>query len=390
MAVTPITMLRTTTLFLLGLLASVTLTAQDKYFPPRGADWEQRTPASLGLDATALQAAVDFAQTNEYSGPRDLRLAILESFSREPYHQLQGPTKERGGPAGMILKDGFVVAQWGDTRRVDMTFSVTKSYLSTVAGLAYDDGLINLHTPVGQYVWDGTFESAHNQKITWDHLLTQSSDWSGNLMGLYDWADRPPSEGGIDEWSHRPLNEPGTVFKYNDVRVNLLAYSLLQVYRRPLPVVLKERIMDPIGASITWRWYGYDNTWVNMDGQWVQSVSGGGHHGGGVFISTEDHARMGLLFLNEGRWEDQQLISPEWVEMVQQSSTANASYGYMWWLNRGPRKWEGVEDETIYYAAGFGGNFIIIDQTHDIVIVTRWLEPSQLGAFMQKVQAALD
>ena len=78
------------------------------------------------------------------------------------------------------------------------------------------------------------------------------------------------------------LNEPGTFFKYNDVRVNLLAYSLLQVSRKPLPVVLKEKIMDPIGASTTWRWYGYDNSFVNIDGVMVQSVSGGGHFGGGL------------------------------------------------------------------------------------------------------------
>jgi CubicO group peptidase (beta-lactamase class C family) len=59
--------------------------------------------------------------------------------------------------------------------------------------------------------------------------------------------------------------------------VNLLAYSLLEVMRKPLPVVLRERIMEPIGASTTWRWYGYDNSFVNIDGQMIESVSGGGH-----------------------------------------------------------------------------------------------------------------
>ncbi|MCK7539721.1 MAG: serine hydrolase [Marinilabiliales bacterium] len=120
------------------------------------------------------------------------------------------------------------------------------------------------------------------RQITWEHLLNQSSDWSGTLFGVPDWADRPPRTGTPDDWQRRELLEPGTAYEYNDVRVNLLAYSLLQVYRKPLPVILKERIMDPIGASTTWRWNGYDNSWVTIDGQMIQSVSGGAHFGGGT------------------------------------------------------------------------------------------------------------
>ncbi|MEM8908340.1 MAG: serine hydrolase, partial [Bacteroidota bacterium] len=283
------------------------------YFPERGADWETRTAAQFQIDESKIQAAVDFALANEYSGAVDLRQAILKGFEREPYHQLLGPTKKRGRPAGMILKNGYLIAQWGDTKRVDMTFSVTKSYLSTVAGLALAEGLIaSVDDRMEAYIWDGKFAGAHNAKITWRHLLTQSSDWSGTLWGGQDWADRPPREGGIDDWRNRAYQEPGTVMEYNDVRVNLLAYSLLQVWRKPLPVVLKEKIMDPIGASTTWRWWGYENSWVNVDGLRMQSVSGGGHSGGGLFISTEDHARFGLLFLNNGKWKDQQLIVPSW------------------------------------------------------------------------------
>ena len=266
-----------------------------------------------------------------------------------------------------------------------MTFSVTKSYLSTVAGLALDDGLIaDVNDHVYQYVWDGTFEGEHNSKITWHHLLNQSSDWSGSLFGMPDWGDRPPMEGGIDDWKYRELKEPGTSFKYNDVRVNVLAYSLLQVWRKPLPMVLKEKIMDPIGASSTWRWYGYESSWVNVDGVKMQSVSGGGHSGGGVFVSTMDHARFGLLFLRKGNWNGKQLISEKWVEMVQQPSEANESYGYMWWLNRGRREMEGVPN-TIYYAAGFGGNYIVVDIKHDLVIVTRWLDSPKLGEMVKLV-----
>ncbi len=377
-------------ILLLILFAALCFTAytQKLYYPSKGS-WEKRDPGKQGIDGAKLDEALEFANANEYSGDRDLRIAILGSFGYEPYMKIVGPTKSRGGPAGVIVKNGYIIAQWGDVHRVDMTFSVTKSYLSTVAGLAVDEGLIrDVDDPVLEYVWDGTFEGDHNATITWDHLLTQSSDWSGTLFGMNDWADRPPREGGIDEWRSRELQTPGTVFEYNDVRVNVLAYSLLQVWRRSLPSVLKERIMDPIGASSTWRWYGYETSWVDVDGYKIQSVSGGGHSGGGVFISTLDHARFGLLFLKKGNWKGKQLISEDWVRKVQQPSAANESYGYLWWLNKGNRNMEGVP-ETLYYAAGFGGNYIVIDQEHDLVIVTRWLEPSKLGEFLKMVMESM-
>ena len=128
------------TFLLLALSVSISLSAQ--YYPSKN-QWDVKSASQAGLKQSAIDEAVQFALDNEYAGDKDLRLAILKSFSREPYHKLQGPTKERGGPAGMIIKDGYVVASWGDTKRVDMTFSVTKSYLSTTAGLAYDDGLIS-------------------------------------------------------------------------------------------------------------------------------------------------------------------------------------------------------------------------------------------------------
>ena len=378
-------------LLLLILITTGTVFSQNAYyFPARNAEWERRSPEVLGMNQSAVNEAVAFAEKNEYSGSRDLRIAILKGFEREPFHDILGPTKKRGGPAGMILKNGYLIASWGDTRRVDMTFSVTKSFLSTVAGLAEDRGLMaSSEDKVDQYIWDGTFGGEHNKKITWEHLLQQTSDWSGTLWGGKDWADRPPREGGLDDWKFRKLNEPGTVMEYNDVRVNLLAYCLTHLWREPLPKVLKEGIMDPIGASSTWRWFGYENAWTEVDGVQVKSVTGGGHSGGGIFIHAEDMARFGLLFLNNGRWEKAQLIRSDWIEKATTPSEANPSYGYLWWLNtRGDRQWKGWS-EDLFYAAGFGGNFIVVDREHDLVVVTRWLEPDKIGEFMAILRKAL-
>jgi len=372
------------------LLCGFSLLSQELYFPPAHQDWMAKDPSDFNLDQNALNDAVIFAKSNEYEGPRDLRRAILKGFEREPYHKITGPTKKRGGPAGMILKEGYLIKQWGDVERVDMTFSVTKSFLSTTTGLAWDRGMIpNVNQRVGRYIWDGTFGGAHNSKITWEHLLRQTSDWSGTLWGGHDWADRPPREGGIDEWRNRELREPGTVMEYNDVRVNVLAYSMTHLWRQPLPRVLKEYVMDPIGASTTWRWFGYENAWTEIDGIEMKSVSGGGHSGGGIFISAMDMARFGLLFLADGNWKGKQIISPEWIDLATTPSQPNPNYGYMWWLNEeGQRHWENLP-EHLFYAAGFGGNYIVVDQENQMVIVTRWLNPPQLEEFLEKIYEAL-
>jgi len=363
------------------------LYSQAPYYPD--SIWLTKKPGDLKMNEQILDSALNFAIRNETKIEYDLRIANLKAYANEPNYRILGPTKHRGKPAGIILRNGYIVAQWGDVKRVDMTFSVSKSYLSTIAGLALDNHLIkSIDDRLNEYIWDDKFEGEHNSKITWKHLLNQTSDWSGSLFEICDWADRPPKEGGIDDWKNRKLLEPGSQFEYNDVRVNLLAYSLLQVWRKPLPVVLKEKIMDPIGASSTWRWYGYDNSFVNVDGIMTQSVSGGGHFGGGLFINTFDQARFGLLFLRKGKWENQQIISEGWVNAVHQPSAANKSYGLMWWTNE--ENYLKDVSKKVYYADGFGGNYIVIDNEHDLVIVVRWLDSTKLGELVKLIISSVE
>ncbi len=355
------------------------------YYPGKWGTWERRSAEQVGMDAEALEAAVEFAKQAANRDSKNLEQVVATSFANEPYNTIIGPTKTRGEANGMIVRRGYIVAEWGETERVDMTFSVTKSYLSTAAALAWDDGLIDdLSDRVGRYVTDGTFSGPHNSKITWEHLLQQTSDWSGELWGKPDWADRPRGKDRRN-WIERELHEPGTFFKYNDVRVNLLALSLLHVWREPLPVVLRERVMDPIGASPTWRWHGYENSWITLDGQRMQSVSGGGHWGGGLFISTRDHARFGYLFLRNGNWKGKQLISRKWIARLRVPAKAKRDYGYMWWLNT-DRQRIPQAPSSAFWAAGFGGNYIYIDQENDLLVVLRWT-PDLAGVIGKVVDA---
>jgi CubicO group peptidase (beta-lactamase class C family) len=354
---------------------------------------------------------VDFPIASENPAPPDLETAHPLTWNTEPFDEPIGPLKARGPQTGIIVKNGYIVAEWGDTKRMDMTFSVTKSFLSSTVGLAFDRGLFgSVNDLVRDYMpplvlppGDGEpgaeadgfgapnpvylFDSPHNRKITWDHLLRQTSDWEGTLWGKPDWADRPG--GDVASNRFRDRNEPGTVYKYNDVRVNLLALAALQVWRRPLPQVLRENLMDPIGASNTWRWHGYTNSWVNVDGQRVQSVSGGGHWGGGMYISAEDQARFGYLTLREGRWGDRQILSQEWLEMAEVPGEANPGYGFMnWFLNTGRRSIPAAP-ESAFSHRGAGTNLVYVDRENDLVVVARWIQGGAVPEFIEKVLAAV-
>lgn len=365
------------------------------YIPPaHGAgDWEIATPEQAGFDPAALATAVNLAASNETPWNRNIQ-AQLEAgnFEPPPWNEVIGRTAVRGGPNGLILRGGKIIARWGDTQQVDMTFSIAKSYLSMLAGLALQDGLIgSLDELVGKTVDDGGFDGPHNGAITWRHLLTLSSEWEGTLFGKPDSIDRnrdlKRAESTVQK-GDRTLQTPGTYWEYNDVRVNRFSLALLRRFGRALPSVFAERIMQPIGASSDWQWEGYRNSFVQIGGQQVQSVSGGGHWGGGVFIHAQDQARIGLLMQRQGMWGDQRLVPADWVSQSATPCALNPEYGLLWWLNTGRAHWPAASEST-YCAVGAGGNLTWIDQEHDITAVLRWTNPAVHNEVMGLVTAAL-
>lgn len=379
------------------------------YFPGKWGDWEKKTPSELGLNEAKVLEAIEYAKSMEIDNSRNLEEVHYGTFGREPFGDGIGPFKERGPQTGIIIKNGYIVAEWGEPNRVDLTFSVAKSFLTTTVGLAYDQGLIkSVDDKVREYMAPFSlmeflpnpnkaddfmksdvfepFEGEHNSKITWDHLLRQTSDWQGTLWGKPDWADRP--QGNRNTWLTRERNEPGSVYKYNDVRVNLLALALLNVVREPLPQYLKKHVMDEIGASPTWRWHGYENSWVILDGEIVQSVSGGSHWGGGMMISARDQARFGLLTLRNGKWKDKQIISEEWNKMAQTPTPVQKDYGFMnWFLNTDKERLPSAP-ESAFFHLGAGVNMVYVDQENDLVIVARWIENSAMDGIVKRVLEA--
>jgi CubicO group peptidase (beta-lactamase class C family) len=133
------------------------------------------------------------------------------------------------------------------------------------AGIAHSRGLLEPPERVSDRLPGIGFDSAHNRAITWEHLLTQTSEWQGECFGMPDQVehyrhvshDPKPPAGKKGEL--RPLREPGSYWEYNDVRINQLSLALLHLFKRPLPELFLESVLRPIGGGRDFQWEGYDD-----------------------------------------------------------------------------------------------------------------------------------
>jgi CubicO group peptidase (beta-lactamase class C family) len=370
-------------------IAASSLAAQDvsTYFPSKG-EWKTRRAAEVGMDSAKLQSAVDFALAN----------AATWDFDRDQVRTFGTPLgplpRTRAGTNGVIIRRGYIVAQFGDVRANDPVYSVAKSFLSTVAGVASDRGLIyNVDDPIVNYVHDGGYDSPQNRQVTWKHHLQQTTEWEGNMWGKNsDFVGR--EQFGNGERRPRAIQKPGTFYEYNDVRINRFALSLARLFGTSVPDVLRTSIMDPIGASSEWQWVPYDNSQVEINGRQVGSVSGGTRWGGGLWINSLDLARFGLLALNKGKWDNHQLVSSKWFDAavtpsgVNGAGTAETDYGYLWWLNTKKKQWPSGPPSS-FAAIGNGSNTVWIDPEHDIVFVWHWHRGNAMDPMIAKIMDAL-
>jgi CubicO group peptidase (beta-lactamase class C family) len=280
--------------------------------------------------------------------------------------EVLGPLLGATGASGCVIHAGKTLATWGNPDTPEMLFSATKSVVSVVAGLAYDDGRL---TPARRVLDDVSLNGllvGEYTSITWEHLLQQTSMWQGTLWGKptsVDWQSR--REG--DEAKGGP---PGSGWAYNDVRVNLLCLALTELWRQPLGEVLAERVMQPLGGSQSWSWHGYGESFVHVEDRDIAVVSGGAHWGGGLFMSARDMAVIGVALARGGS----PVLSAEWVSRSWSPCLVRPSYGYLWWLN---------DQQTVFpiapksgrCARGNGGRHLLwIDPDRELVIASHWTE----------------
>jgi len=371
-----------------GVLAS-TLAAQaplpksGTYFPPAGT-WQHKAPAEMGMDGAKLKEAIEWAQA--HSSKWDFEKDQVRVFGKV----LGALPAQRAATNGIILRHGYIVADFGDTKTNDPVYSVAKSFLSTTASIAFAKGLIrSVDDRVADYVRDGGYDSPHNARITWKHHLQQESEWEGemwvknaNFLGV--------EEFGAGRRKPREIKDPGTYYEYNDVRINRFALSLARVFGKGLPAVLKENVMDQIGASHEWKWQGYGlKSTVEINGKPVESVSGGTRWGGGLWVNSQDLARFGLLILNKGNWDGKRLVSQQWLQEATTSSAHGPDYGYLWWLNTQQKQWPSGPASS-FAAIGNGGIVIWIDPEHDIVLVWHWHDSGKaMDGMIQRIVASV-
>jgi CubicO group peptidase (beta-lactamase class C family) len=336
-----------------------------------------------GVDLGAVEIAAAEQAARPVAGVDDMASYLATQVGDASHRDVLGPLLDGAGPSGVVVRRGTVLASWGDPTRVEMAFSVTKSVLSLVAGIAHDDGLLHLDEPVTRRVDLPQLANPHGHLVTWRHLLDQTSQWEGELWG------KPTS---VDVQSTREGTEsagglPGAGWAYNDVRVNLAALALTTLLRRSLANVLRERILDPIGASTSWSWHGYPSSRITLDDAddpddpddadgadeaLTPVVSGGAHWGGGLWISALDLARIGHLCLRRGTRGHGQVLSSTWIDQLWTPCPVKATYGLSWWLNDDRTVWS-TAAATGRCARGNGGRHLLwVDPARDLVVTSHW------------------
>src|ERR1039457_1543662 len=224
-----------------GLAAQTAQPKRTVYFPASGT-WQRKAPAEVGMDAAKLKEAVEWAEAHDSKW--DFEKNQVRVFGKV----LGALPARRATTNGIILRHGYIVAEFGDTKTNDPVYSAAKSFLSTTASIAFAKGLVrSVDDPVAGYIHDSGYDSPHNAKITWQNHLQQESEWEGELWG------KNANFLGVEEFGNgvrkpREIHDPGTYYEYNDVRINRLSLSLTRIFGRGLPEVLKENIMDKIGA----------------------------------------------------------------------------------------------------------------------------------------------
>lgn len=354
-----------------------------------------------------FQKAIEMALNNEVSWTRDPQTDAsnwgVHHDDPPPWNRMFGPIHSRGPVSGVIWKDGIELARWGEPERADLTFSVAKTYLGLLAGIAHGRGLIkDLHETVFSTLPNIGFDSPHNRKITWHHLLTQTSEWEGVCFGIPDTVDRyrqvhhdpKPIKG--KKGDSRPLNPPGTYWEYNDVRINQLSLALLHLFGEPLLDIFLNEILTPLGGGEDFKWIAYDQAWVTLfsdrdnSAKKIASVPGGTHWGGGVSITAMDQCRIGELMLNKGYdvKSEKMLLPIGWVEAMREPCDIAPFYGRLLWLNTDCRYFPSVNAES-FFMVGAGGNYVWIDPIHKLTLVVRWINPNKFQEFTRLITQSL-
>lgn len=279
----------------------------------------------------------------------------------------------------MIIDDGRLVAAWGDTDRKYYVASVRKSYLSVLFGL-YTNQSISLSATLGEYgIQDKNPPlNAPELKATVKDLLTSSS-------GVYHKAAAADNN---DELPPRNSAQPGSTFFYNNWDFNALGTVFEKRTGAKIYDVFNQRIARPVGMQ--------DFNW-QKDGRYDYSAVSE-HPAYHFDMTARDMARFGLLIMNRGNWNGQQLIPANWLaqstapQIAIPESSGGGHYGYMWWVHDTGKLAEAGFSQQAFSAQGTWSQLILVDPTRRLVVVhrgyNRTISGDKILTLLKKIVAA--
>ncbi len=267
--------------------------------------------------------------------------------------------------SGVVIFEHYKTGADADTLRE--TQSVTESILSLLVGIAIEDGSISgLDSPLSR------LSTKQKSPITVRHLLTMTSGFDASGSASRADSDRP------QYLLRRPVvAPPGSVFRYDNLSANLLAIVLEKAVNQTAENFAQTKLFEPLGIDVF---------------KWQKGANGHNYGSGGLKLRTRDMANLGQLMLQEGTWNNQQLLPKSYVRAATQRQTAQGMppYGYMWWIADGAKNTKAniaVAEaakttaptptpatanpfSNPFYASGFGGQIIWVQPARDIVIAT--------------------
>jgi CubicO group peptidase (beta-lactamase class C family) len=334
--------------FLLALLVGAAgSSAAPTVAPVPGFAWKKVAPSTVGLDAKALE-----------------RVAAQARLGRSN--------------CLVVVRNGRIAGEWyfrgTGKNTAQNVFSVTKSFASTLVGIAQDDGDLRIADSASRWIprWKGTSAEA----VTVRDLLSNDSgrEWSlmTDYVDLLQARDKTAFGIGLQQ-----TNPPGTVWAYNNSAIQTLEQVLQRATRQDVAAFTRKRLFGPLGMA---------HTTMARDGAGNPQVFQG------LRSTCRDLARFGLLMLNGGRWGGRQIVSTAWVrEATGHSSTRlNAAYAYLWWVNHqgvlgdadSPTRIDELDSPTtrrgrlvpaapdsVYWALGLGNQLIQVDPRSKTIVV---------------------
>lgn len=334
-----------------------------------GETWPVSTPEAEGLDPDAIASLVadieagGYGLVNAFLLIRNGRVVANERFEQD----YEAVMAEHDTTNHLYNYDHTAWHPYLEGTDLHTLQSVTKSVLSAAIGIAIDEGHISgVDAPAMPF-----FEAyapyptdPRKEATTIEDLLTMRSGIQWNTAGGYGSDTHSTIQlEASDEWIRFILEQPtdtdpGTRYQYNDGASVLLGKILREATGQRADAWAREKLFEPIGIDRSY---------------WKITPDGEADTEGGLYLATEDLARIGYLFLRGGEWDGRQVVSPEWVvastapvvpDIRPDNDRRDLGYGYQWWVLDAE---DGVS--TIYAARGYGGQFLFVVPEHDLVVV---------------------